>query len=245
MKTLELKNALVEIVKLFGGLKNDDGSDLEIPKKPTDEWLTENLIEAIKSIEDGDEFSEATQEVIDFLKALAAKPAKKAEKEVPVKETKKPVKKVEKTLVEKINEAEELDELQEIAEGNDEFEDFLETKVYKKAEDPDDLRIEMLAVLNPAPAKKEVKETKKAVVPAKKEVETKKAEKTVKEKKEKGPSAMDLVRTLTCKNPKISIDEIMETLNKKGFPNVNKTSAYIRKNEMLAAMKILTSLGKL
>jgi len=87
MEQKQLKSAYEEMVSVMS-LTDDDGSPIKLSKKATEQELIALLQEAIECIDTTvDEFSEETEEVIEFVKngAKKGKPAK-AEKKAPVKE---------------------------------------------------------------------------------------------------------------------------------------------------------------
>lgn len=183
MNKKELFNAVNEMIDVFGGLKDDDGEEIVINNKTSEEELQKIATDAIALIAEGDEFTEETQAVIDEIKEGQKKPEKKET----VKNPK--VKNENQALIDEINEIDTLNALKGIVKTEDVFSSLRKSIATEK--NVDILKEKMLKLLEPGAEEIVVEKEKEEVAkPVKKQEKApvKKVEKDVvvnKEKKEK------------------------------------------------------------
>jgi hypothetical protein len=177
-------------------------------------------------------------------------------------------------LFAEVEDAETLKELKAILANNDEFKSVAKKlNVIKDVDDLREAMLEILTpeetpedpeekivvkvdtkakkaapAPEPTPAKKKavapVKEVPAAKEKAVKAAKESKEKKALKEKSEKKDNAAYLTRKFTCENPKIKTSEIIQKLEKMGIKS-SPISVNIRRNEMLAAISIMSELNKL
>jgi hypothetical protein len=163
MDIKQLKSAFQEMIEVMP--LTDNGKSITIPKNADEKYLLEQLKEAIEQLEPGDEFSDETTEIINKIKNL---------NNVVIDEENEITEESPLSLIDQVEEAASKAVLVNIAKVNIEFKK--EIKNLLTIKDEEDLRDEMIAILDTNPnqelepktkiapkSKGKVKETKKVI----------------------------------------------------------------------------------